>query len=140
METPKPTYLVVEPAHGKKKGFDSEAFYAALAEVVKARKVTWRRVARETGVSSSALTHMAKGGGTDAPSLAALSAWAGLNPADFVETSVKRAEKQTRTFSSEPMTVISSLLRADPELLPEEAEVLEQIIRLAYHRFTQQRA
>ena len=139
MVTPKPIGLVADPAHDRKKGFDSEAFYDALADVVKARKVTWRRVARETGVSSSALTHLAKGGGTDAPSLAALSAWAGLNPADFVETSVKRAEKQSRTLSAEPMTVISNLLRADPDLLPEEAEALEQIIRLAYHRFTQHR-
>ena len=138
MVTSKPTGLV-DRALDKKKGFDSRAFYNALAQVVQARKVTWRRVARETGVSSSALTNMAKGRGTDAPSLAALSAWAGLNPADFVETSMKRIEKQSKTLSSEPMTVIASLLRADPDLLPEEAEALEQIIRLAYTQFKQHR-
>ncbi len=123
----------------RKKGFDAEAFYSALAQVVQARKVSWRRVARETGVSSATLTHMAQGRGLDAASLAALSAWAGLNPADFVETSIERIERRALKRGAEPLDVISSLLRADPDLQPEEAEALEKIIRLAYSRFRQRR-
>lgn len=123
----------------RRKGFDAEAFYTALAQVVQDRKVKWRRVARETGVSSSALTHMAQGRGPNAASLAALSAWAGLNPADFVETSIDRFEKRRIRLRLDPMTAISSLVRADPDLQPEAAEALEQIIRLAYERFKQRR-
>ena len=131
--------LMTDKSVERKKGFDAKAFYDALAQVVQARKVSWRRVARETGVSSSTLTHMAQGRGPDAASLAALSAWAGLSPADFVDTSTERGVKRAIKRGLEPLDVISSLLRADPDLLPEEAETLEQIIRLAYSRFKQRR-
>jgi transcriptional regulator with XRE-family HTH domain len=116
----------------KGNGFDAEAFYAALARVVQARKVPWRQVARETGVTPSTLSRMAHGRRPDAASLAVLSAWAGLNPADFVK-------KPTREQNREPMAAISTLLKSDPDLTPEEAAALEQIVRLAYTRFRQHR-
>lgn len=118
-----------------KKGFDAQAFYNALAQIVQTRKVSWRRVGRETGVSSTTLTHIAQGRGLDAASLAALSAWAGLNPADFVETSIERVEKRPPRSRLDPLAAISSILRADPDLRSSEAEAIEQIIRLAYDRF-----
>ena len=124
----------------RSKGFDAEAFYRAVTQVVRDRKVTWRRVARETGVSSSTLTHMSQGRGPNAASLAALSAWAGLDPADFVETSIERVEKRRIRSRLDPLTAISDLVRADPDLQPEAAQALEQIIRLAYKRFKQPRA
>lgn len=68
----------------EEKGFNGGAFYSALSRVVLARKVSWIKVSRETGVSTSTLSRMAVGRGPDAASLAVLSAWAGLNPADFV--------------------------------------------------------
>lgn len=71
----------------EEKGFNGGAFYSALSRVVLARKVPWIKVSRETGVSTSTLSRMAVGRGPDAASLAVLSAWAGLNPADFVNKS-----------------------------------------------------
>jgi DNA-binding Xre family transcriptional regulator len=130
------------PAHrpaDRNKGFDAAAFYEALAQVVQNRKVRWRRVAKETGISTSTLTHMKQGRGPNAASLAALCAWAGLNPADFVETSIERVEKQAAKLHTHPLTAISSFLKADPDLQPEAAKALEQIIRLAYRRFAQRR-
>lgn len=109
------------------KGFDPEAFYNALAATVRARDVTWKHVGKETGVSTSTLTRMAQGRRPDAASLAALSAWAGLNPADFVEQRAKRAEP-------EPLAVISTLLRADPKLKPGAAKALEAMIQAAYEQ------
>ena len=114
-------------------GFDAEAFYNALAWVVKARKISWRQVARETGVAPSTLTRMAQGRRPDAASLAMLSAWAGINPADFVRG---RPREQSR----DPLVAISTLLKSDPDLPPGEAKALEQIIRLAYSRFRQRRS
>jgi transcriptional regulator with XRE-family HTH domain len=67
------------------KGFDGEGYYKALCLIVDARKINWRQVSKETGVGASTLTRMSQGKGPDAGSLAALSAWSGLNPADFVE-------------------------------------------------------
>src|SRR6266481_6849580 len=100
------------------KGFNGDAFYRALETAVTTRSKTWKQVAAETGVSASTLTRMAQGRRPDAASLAALSAWAGLNPSDFV----KAPYKATRP---ESMAQISTLLRGDPNLDAEGAEAVE---------------
>jgi transcriptional regulator with XRE-family HTH domain len=109
------------------KGFDGDAFYRALEATVIARSKNWKQVASETGVSASTLTRMAQGRKPDAASLAVLSAWAGLNPSDFVQAAYKAA-------GPEAMAQISTLLRADPNLDPEGAEAVEAIVRAAYER------
>jgi transcriptional regulator with XRE-family HTH domain len=109
------------------KGFDGDAFYRALDRTVTARSKTWKQLAAETGVSASTLTRMAQGRRPDAASLAALSAWADLNPSDFVDAPYKPEHP-------EPMARISSLLRADPNLDMQSAEAVEAIVRAAYER------
>ena len=109
------------------KGFDGGAFYGALEAVVKSRSKTWKQVAAETGVSASTLTRMAQGRKPDASSLAVLSAWAGLNPSDFVRGYYK-AQKP------EAIAQISTFLRTDPELDKNAVEALEAIVRAAYER------
>jgi transcriptional regulator with XRE-family HTH domain len=112
---------------GTDKNFDAEAFYAALADTVEARKVTWKHVSRDTGVSSTTLTRMAQGRNPDAASQAALAAWAGLNPANFVISPGKRAPP-------EPLAAALTLLRADPKLKPDAVAALEAIVRTAYNQ------
>src|SRR6185436_2711575 len=109
------------------KGFNGDAFYRALEATVTARSKTWKDVAAETGISASTLTRMAQGRRPDAASLAALSAWAGLNPSDFVEAPYKGVR-------SESMAQISTLLRSDPNLDSQAAEAVEAIVRAAYER------
>jgi len=109
------------------KGFDGDAFYRALETTVAARSKNWKQVAAETGISASTLARMAQGRRPDAASLAALSAWAGLNPSDFVHAPYKAAQP-------EPMARISTLLRTDPNLHPQAAEAVEAIVRAAYER------
>lgn len=109
------------------KGFDGDAFYRALQATVSARSKTWKEVAAETGISASTLTRMAQGRRPDAASLAALSAWAGLNPSDFVHASYKVTQP-------EAMAQISTLLRGDPNLDAQGAEAVEAIVRAAYER------
>src|SRR5258706_11752223 len=104
------------------KGFDGDAFYRALEATVTARSKTWKNVAAETGVSASTLTRMAKGRRPDAASLAALSAWAGLNPSDFVSAPYKATRP-------EAMAQISTLLRTDPNLDVQAAEAVEAIVK-----------
>jgi transcriptional regulator with XRE-family HTH domain len=107
------------------KSFDADGFYDAIAATVVARKVTWKQVGRETGISTTTLTRMAQGRRPDAASLAALSAWAGINPADFVQRTVSRKRP-------EPLAQISSLLRSDHRLKPDARRTLEVMIRTAY--------
>jgi len=110
-----------------KKGFDSAGFYRALEATVRARTLTWKQVAAATGVSASTLTRMSQGRQPDASSLAALSAWAGLNPSDFVTAPFK-------TSTPQAMAQISTLLHADPNLDAASAEALDAIVRTAYER------
>lgn len=109
------------------KGFNGDGFYRALETTVVTRSKNWKQVAAETGVSASTLARMAQGRRPDAASLAALSAWAGLNPSDFVNAPYKVAQP-------EPMAQISTLLRSDPRLDSDAAEAVEAIVRAAYER------
>jgi transcriptional regulator with XRE-family HTH domain len=109
------------------KGFDGDGFYRALQNTVNARSKTWKQVAAETGISASTLARMAQGRRPDAASLAALSAWAGLNPSDFVHAPYK-------SLQPEPMAKISTLLRSDPNLDAQGADAVEAILRAAYER------
>lgn len=109
------------------KGFDGDAFYRALETTVEARSKNWKQVAAETGISASTLTRMAQGRKPDAASLAVLSAWAGLNPSDFVSAPYKAS-------GPEPMAQISTLLRSDPNLDAQSADAVEAIVRAAYER------
>jgi transcriptional regulator with XRE-family HTH domain len=109
------------------KGFNGDAFYRALESTVTRRSKNWKQVAAETGVSASTLARMAQGRRPDAASLAALSAWAGLNPSDFVNAPYKVPHP-------EPLAQISSLLRTDPNLDAQAAEAVEAIVRAAYER------
>jgi len=127
----------LNPPNGDKRservrGFDAEAYYGALAQIVRAQKISWRQVARETGITPSTLTRMAQGRRPDAASLAVLSAWAGLNPADFVGNPRYATETAKHDPTRDSLHAISGVLRSDPNLPPEAARALEDIIHVAY--------
>lgn len=64
--------------------FDTEAFMKKLHGCAERRGKTMKDVAAETGVSETTLSRMSGGKRVcDAASLAALSMWAGINPARF---------------------------------------------------------
>lgn len=107
--------------------FDSGAFFAALDGERQARQLTWRKVANESGVSASTLTRIAQGKRPDVDSLAALSAWSGLEVDTFVKgKSVKK--------EAEPLAMISSYLRSDPQLNEDAAAALDELVKVAYKR------
>jgi transcriptional regulator with XRE-family HTH domain len=107
--------------------FDGEAFYAALDSQRQARRITWKKVAEESGVSASTLTRIAQGRRPDVDSMAALLAWAGLSADTFVQSSEP-------SHSPEPLTQITAYLRADKNLSPEGVEAMEALIKSAYER------
>lgn len=110
-----------------KNEFDANGFYSALERTLRARGSTWREVGSQTGVSSTTLTRMGQGRRPDAASLAALSAWAGINPANYVE---KQFTPRGETATLER---VSLLFRQDAHLSPEARKQLETIVESAYN-------
>lgn len=108
-----------------KQNFDAQAFYEDLERKVRQDEVSWRQVGAATGVSPSTLTRMAQGRTPDAASLAALAAWAGLNPASYVELEVARSQGNT-------LNEVSMLFRQDSALEPDARKQLESIVEAAY--------
>ena len=111
------------------KNFNADGFYSALAATVVSRGLTWKQVSQETGVSATTLTRMSQGRRPDAASLAALSAWAAINPAEFV-----RLAHTGESRRPEPLAQITTLLRSDRRLRPEAAKTLDVMIRTAYEQ------
>jgi transcriptional regulator with XRE-family HTH domain len=109
--------------------FDTAAFYGALDAQRIGKRITWRQVAADSGVSASTLTRMAQGKRPDVDGLAALCAWSGLNADDYVR------EANGKKGAPESLAMISTYLKADPHLTPEGAEMLDQLIKATYERF-----
>jgi transcriptional regulator with XRE-family HTH domain len=105
---------------------DVEALRGALDEKRRSRQLSWRQVAKQSGVSPSTLTRLAQGKRPDVDGFAALVSWLGVS-ADFFLRTDGKADDQP-----EPMVVISAHLRAQKDLSPESTEALEDIIRAAY--------
>ena len=110
-----------------KRLFDIDAFYSALESTVISRGRNWKQVSVETGVNASTLSRMAKGQRPDATSLAALAAWSGLNPADFVSG-------LPQTAGPDPLARISSFIHSDPNLSAEGAIALDALVKSTYLR------
>lgn len=110
-----------------KQEFDAEGFYNALERTVRSRNTTWRDVGSQTGVSSTTLTRMGQGRKPDAASLAALSAWAGLNPANYVGGAWQPG------IQPPTMERVSLLFRQDAQLSDEARKKLESIVESAYN-------
>lgn len=111
----------------KRGWFDAGTFYEALDSVRQARRLNWKQVAAESGVSASTLTRMAQGKRPDVDGLAALVAWSGLDAGAYVRSDEARPDP-------EPLALISTHLRTDKNLTPEAATALEQLIKSTYER------
>lgn len=96
----------------KKGNWDAEGFMKALERAVVAKGCSWKQVSNETGVSQSTLSRMQAGRHPDAASLAALSAWCGLNPAEFM----------LKESSPEPSMTLQERLRSTPNWMRESFE------------------
>jgi transcriptional regulator with XRE-family HTH domain len=109
--------------------FDVEAFYSALDSQRQSRRLTWKKVAEEAGVSASTLTRIAQGKRPDVDSMAALLAWSGLKIDSFIARPEDAPQKK-----ADPLADITAYLRADPNLSPEGASALEAVLKAAYEK------
>ncbi|MHB1343019.1 MAG: helix-turn-helix domain-containing protein [Thermoleophilia bacterium] len=107
--------------------FDSGGFFRALDGERVARGLTWKQVAEGSGVSASTLTRLSQGKRPDVDSLSALVGWAGLDSRDFLGGS-KRGQPSE-------LGAVLAQFRADPNLAPESAAALEDVVKAAYKSF-----
>jgi transcriptional regulator with XRE-family HTH domain len=112
-----------------KANFDADAFYSALDAQRVAQRLNWKQVAEKSGISASTLTRMAQGRRPDVDSLAALLSWSGLDATEFVRTESEQAD-----HGPEPLAMISTYLRSDPNLSQEGATALDELIKATYSR------
>lgn len=115
---------------GDDRAFDIDRFVRALDAARTQRQLSWRDVARAVGVSASTITRLRQGAKPDLDTFFNLCRWAGLNPKEF----------DAGQAPSEPvegsLTAISAVLRADPKLGKDDAELLEELLSSAYRRMT----
>jgi transcriptional regulator with XRE-family HTH domain len=119
-----------ERGHGERGSFDASAFFSALDAERQVRRMTWKQVADEAGISQSTFTRLAQGRRPDVDSLAVLVDWAGLKADDFV---VRVHSVQHAT----PLAMISAYLKSDRSLTPEAASALEKVVKVTYEALRQ---
>jgi transcriptional regulator with XRE-family HTH domain len=110
---------------GERGSFDAAGFFQALDAQRQAKGLLWKDVAREAKISPSTLTRLAQGKRPDVDSLAALLDWAGLSADSFMLRSAPDRQP-------EPLTMISTYLRADRSLSPAAADALDKVVKATY--------
>ena len=106
---------------------DVSALYSALDRQRQSRGLTWRELARLLLLSPSTFTRMAQGNRPDADAFLTMVGWLGVAAETFA------LEGGTAVSGDvEPVTAITSYLRASRKVSSEEAEALSNIIAAAY--------
>ena len=83
-------------------------------------------VAEEAGVAASTLSRIGHGAKPDVNGLAALLAWSNLKAESFI--------RGAKVDEPEPLAKITALLRADPHLTPQNAQLIEDIVVTTYSK------
>ena len=109
--------------------FDVAALHAALDAQRRSRRLSWKDVATESGVSASTLTRLSQGRQPDVNSLAALTGWLGMSADHFM-----RNDLVVQFGAPSPLAQISSIIHRDPHLNPEGIAALDEMIKATYAR------
>lgn len=110
---------------------DVDALYAALDHKRQSGgRMSWRELAHELDISPSTFTRMAQGHRPDVDTFATLLRWLGMPAEAFTRSPAQNKEEP------EPLAMISSYLRSARNIRPQDAEALDEILRVAYKRLT----
>lgn len=110
--------------------FNVSALHAALDSERHARRLTWKDVAAQSGVSASTLTRLSQGRQPDVNSLATLTGWLGMSADHFMAG----GQPIEQFGAASPLAQISSIIHRDPNLSLEGGTALEELIRATYAR------
>ena len=108
---------------------DVAAFVGALDAQRQAKGISWRELARQTGVTASTFTRMRQGKRPDVNTFGALLQWLKLPAEDFMESRVKGRKGSAEPH---PLAVASTLLRGKKKMSPEGMAAIENLVRAAY--------
>jgi transcriptional regulator with XRE-family HTH domain len=109
---------------------DTEALFAALDAERKSRKLSWRQLAAEVGVSPSTMTRLANGQRPDVDAFAALVRWLGQSADSFLVSDAAPSREEPDLVAQ-----LAPLLRARSDLNENDAKYLEDLIAVAARRF-----
>lgn len=107
--------------------FDQERFFAAIDAKRSGQGLSWRRLAARLAVSASTFSRMARGHRPDVETFLRLVDWLGVAPSTYIRGDVRSAS------GPDTLTAISVALRGDGSLNREQADSLEEIVRVAYN-------
>jgi transcriptional regulator with XRE-family HTH domain len=110
--------------------FDQGRFYDAVESRRRVDNLSWRQLAAQLSLSPSTFSRLSQGKRPDVDTFVKLLAWMDRPASDFVtDTAV------ARTTSRDTVGAIAESRRDDPTRTEENAGALEEIVRVAYHRF-----
>ncbi|MFJ8138915.1 helix-turn-helix domain-containing protein [Streptomyces sp. NPDC096013] len=114
------------------------ALYAALDAARTTKKLSWRQLAAEVGVSPSTMTRLANGNRPDVDAFAALVRWLGA-PAESFMIDAEGESEGSQAGEPELLVQLAPLLRARSDLGEEDVKYLEEVIGAAVRRFASER-
>jgi transcriptional regulator with XRE-family HTH domain len=112
--------------------FDEIRFYEAVERRRNELGVSWRQLAGELSLSPSTFSRLSQGRRPDVDTFVKLLAWLDRPATDFVQG--LDAEGHADEARKDTVGEIGASLRGDPSLSTENADTLEEIVRVAYHR------
>jgi transcriptional regulator with XRE-family HTH domain len=106
---------------------DLQALVGALEAKRRTEGISWRELARRTGVSASTLTRMHQGKRPDVDTFSALVSWLGASAEEFLATGKAAPEEQT------PQAAFAALMRSKrvKKLSEPERATLDAIVNAA---------
>ena len=114
--------------------FDSKRFYEAVDRRRSEERLSWRQLASRLSLSPSTFSRLAQGRRPDVDTFVKVLAWL-KQPADDFVSGVQPKTEGDVAPSKDTVREIANSLRSDPDLSVASADALEDIVRVAYHRF-----
>ena len=111
--------------------FDSDRFFREIDRKRRDESLSWRELARRLAISPSTFSRMSQGRKPDVDTFVALVSWLGAPASSFVLGPELPSQPSPDTLSQ-----IGAALRRDSSLDSDAAEALEDIMRVAYRRFS----
>jgi transcriptional regulator with XRE-family HTH domain len=115
---------------------DVKTLHAALDKAREQKKLSWRGLATELGVSASTISRMQQGLKPDVNAFAAMTTWLGMDAKTFY---VDAEETRTKEDRAPLMSELTVLLRARPDLPEKNRAYLEDVIAATLRRFDDER-